>query len=266
MNNQPILDEQTVIAADLDGTLAESKLPINEAMATAMSQWLTTRRFAIISGGSFKQISSQILPMLPAETHLEHLFFYPINGATCYEFKKGADGHDEWEQSYELTLSEDERKNIVSAFDKVLTDPEIHVFFENLSLENEAWGEQIEYRGGQITFSALGQRAPLDKKAVWDADQQKRKLIVSKLEPLLSDFHVSIGGTTSIDITPKGIDKAYAIEKMKENLQIDNDHIIFFGDALFEGGNDWPATRTGVTCIKVADPEATLAEIQKLQA
>jgi phosphomannomutase len=32
------------------------------------------------------------------------------------------------------------------------------------------WGELIEDRGSQITFSAIGQQAPLEEKKRWDPD------------------------------------------------------------------------------------------------
>ena len=126
------------------------------------------------------------------------------------------------------------------------------------------FGAQMEVRGGQVTFSGLGQEAPLEIKHSWDPDQAKRKAIVAELAPLLPDFTITIGGTTSIDITRKGTDKAYAIEKMKTLLHADNDHIIYFGDALFEGGNDWAATREGITCVKVTDAADTIQKISDL--
>ena len=55
------------------------------------------------------------------------------------------------------------------------------------------WGEQIEDRGSQITFSALGQQAPLEEKEKWDPDFAKRKKIKAILDTLIPEFSVRIG-------------------------------------------------------------------------
>src|SRR5690606_27985880 len=95
------------------------------------------------------------------------------------------------------------------------------------------WGDQIEDRGSQITFSALGQDAPFEEKKGWDDDFAKRKKIVEHLKKPLKEFSIVMGGTTSIDITKPGIDKAYGIQKLKEVLGFDILEILFIGDALF---------------------------------
>lgn len=128
------------------------------------------------------------------------------------------------------------------------------------------WGEQIEDRGSQITYSALGQQAPLEAKKVWDPDFAKRKVIKSRLDLLLPEFSVQLGGATSIDITKPGIDKAYGIQKLQETLNIPIKDMIFIGDALFEGGNDFPARRTGVVCISVKDPQETKKVVETITA
>ena len=75
-----------------------------------------------------------------------------------------------------------------------------------------------------------------------------------------------MGGTTSIDITKTGIDKAYGINKLKEILNINISEMLFIGDALFEGGNDFPARKTGIDCIQVRDPEETKRIIETVIA
>lgn len=245
-----ILDEQSVISADLDGTLTASKSAMTPEMALVISEWLTKHRFAIISGGEHLQFEKQVVSRLPEDTNLKNLYLFPTNGSACYEFKDEA-----WRAVYSEKLTDDEQNTIAEAIEEAVIKSGIVIEAKH--------GNQIAFRGGQVTFSALGQDAPLGDKAPWDPDQEKRKNIVSHLAPLLPDFTISIGGTTSIDVTKKGIDKAYAIEKMKTLLNVDNEHILFLGDALFPGGNDYPAERTGVNCIKVSGPEETLKIISQ---
>jgi HAD superfamily hydrolase (TIGR01484 family) len=251
--HEPLIDEQTVIAADLDGTLAQSKLPLGDDMAAAMSKWLETNRFAIISGGAYEQFQKQVVSRLPEGTHFEHLYLFPTNGAACYQFKDGG-----WTEAYRQTLSGHDQELIARSIEQAVVEAEITI--------ERKFGEQIAFRGGQVTFSALGQEAPLSENEQWDPYQLKRKKIVSFLEALIPEFNISIGGTTSIDVTEKGIDKAYALIQMKRLLNVDSDHIIFFGDALFAGGNDEPAIKTGAHCISVLGPENTLYEIKRISS
>jgi phosphomannomutase len=119
------------------------------------------------------------------------------------------------------------------------------------------WGEVIEDRGSQITFSALGQLAPLEEKEKWDPDFAKRKKIKAILDTLIPEFSVRMGGATSIDVTKPGIDKAYGIRKLRDLLGIPLKEMIFIGDALFVGGNDYPAEEAGVVSIPVRGPNET---------
>jgi hydroxymethylpyrimidine pyrophosphatase-like HAD family hydrolase len=86
------------------------------------------------------------------------------------------------------------------------------------------------------------------------------------LDKLLPEFSIRMGGATSIDVTKPGIDKAYGIKKLKEILKIQLEEMIFIGDALFPGGNDYPAEEVGVVSIPVKEPEQTKRVIQAIIA
>ena len=130
----------------------------------------------------------------------------------------------------------------------------------------KTWGEVIEDRGSQITFSALGQNAPLEKKKTWDPDFVKRKKIKAILDRLIPEFSIRMGGTTSLDVTKPGIDKAYGINKLKDILGIELSEMIFIGDALFPGGNDYPVKQAGVVSISVRDPQEAKRIIETINA
>ena len=132
--------------------------------------------------------------------------------------------------------------------------------------EKKVWGEVIEDRGSQITYSALGQQAPLEEKKKWDADFVKRKKIKTILDKLIPEFSVRLGGTTSVDVTKPGIDKAYGIKKLQDNLGIAIEDMIFVGDAIFPGGNDYPDKEAGVLSIKVRDPNESKRVIETIVA
>jgi phosphomannomutase len=118
----------------------------------------------------------------------------------------------------------------------------------------------------RITFSALGQEAPLDEKKKWDPDFSKRRQMKAFLDHLIPEFSVRLGGTTSIDVTKQGIDKGYGIRKLRDILGVVVSEMIFVGDALFPGGNDYPAKQAGAVSIQVRDPNETKRVIEAIVA
>ncbi len=128
------------------------------------------------------------------------------------------------------------------------------------------WGDVIEDRGSQITFSALGQKAPIEEKKKWDPDFSKRRKMQAILGQLIPEFSVRLGGTTSVDVTKPGIDKAYGIRKLRDILGLPIAEMIFVGDALFPGGNDYPAKEAGALSIRVRDPNESKRVIEAVIA
>jgi HAD superfamily hydrolase (TIGR01484 family) len=232
-----------IIVFDLDGTLASSKSALSSSMASVLFKLLELKKIAVISGGNMEQLTLQFLAGMPRATHFENLYLLPTSGSSMHEYKDGS-----WQKVYNESFSEEERDKIKSAFMKVLENDERPV---------KIFGERIEDRGSQVTYSALGQHAPLELKQDWDPDQGKRKLMVVKLQEIIPEFSISIGGTTSIDVTKKGIDKAYGIRKLEEILHIPIADMLFVGDKLFPGGNDWSAKSTGIDCEEVSGPDQT---------
>ena len=239
-----------LIVFDLDGTLAESKASLDAEMTAIFSRLIDTVKVAIISGGDWPQFEKQVLSHLTAEKHLKNLSILPTCGTKFFRYKHG------WKELYAENFTDDEKKEIISSLDEAVKESHTEVA--------RTWGEQIEDRNTQITFSALGQKAPLDAKKVWDPKFAKRKKIKKILDKSLKGFSVQLGGATSIDITKPGIDKAYGIRKLKEILDIKISEMIYVGDALFEGGNDHPAMTTGVDCIQVRDPNETKKVIEAI--
>lgn len=241
-----------LIVFDLDGTLAESKAALDQEMAGLLGHLLNVAHVAIISGGDWRQFEKQVLSNLSQQANFSNLSILPTCGTKYYQYRS------EWKQLYAENFSSEEKH-------KVLNELKNAVASSGFSIEH-IWGEQIEDRGSQVTFSALGQQAPLDAKRVWDPDFAKRKIIKAKLDQTLPEFSVHLGGATSIDVTKPGIDKAYGIRKLQETLNISIKEMIFIGDALFEGGNDFPARSTGVVCIAVKDPEETKKVVEAITA
>jgi HAD superfamily hydrolase (TIGR01484 family) len=237
---------------DLDGTLAKSKSPLETDMADLLEKLMAVMKVAVISGGAWPQFEKQLLSNLPQDDRLRRLSLLPTSGTKFLRY----DG--QWIQIYAETLTSVDKTKILDALNKALDESGFR--------PKQHWGEVIEDRDSQITMSALGQEAPLDVKHGWDPDFEKRKKIKAILDPMIPEFSVGMGGASSIDVTRPGIDKAYGIFKLKEVLGIPIKEMIFVGDALFPGGNDEPARKTGATCIKVRDPEETSRVIEAVIA
>ena len=241
-----------LIVFDLDGTLAESKSPLDAEMSALLRDLLGIVNVAVISGGDWPQFEKQILSNLPHDERLKNLSLLPTCGTKFYQY------NGDWEKIYSEDFNAVEKKKIIDSLRKAL---EIAGF----KIE-KVWGEAIEDRGSQITYSALGQQAPIEEKIKWDSDFTKRKRIKTILDKSIPEFSVRLGGTTSIDITKPGIDKAYGIRKLRDTLGIAIDEMIFIGDAIFPGGNDYPAKEAGVVCIRVKDPEKSKLVIETIIA
>jgi phosphomannomutase len=242
-----------LVAFDLDGTLALSKQAIQEPMQQALADLLGVAHVAVISGGDWPQFDKQVASRLPARADLSRLWLMPTTGTKLYTHKDGA-----WSPVYAELFDDETKKKILTAFDASL---EATGF-----TPEQTWGERIEDRGSQITFSALGQQAPIEAKEHWDPKFEKRKIIQADLKQRLPGLSINMGGATSIDITREGVDKAYGLKKLRDASGIPLDAMMFIGDAIFPGGNDYPAKELGLDTVKVRDPEETLSVIATVVA
>ena len=210
-------------------------------------------KVAVISGGDWPQFEKQVLSHLPHDEQPGE----PIDSSNLWN--KVLPIQSRIGRSSIRKTSHRRKKRKLSALSRRRSQrPD--------SRSTKVWGEAIEDRGSQITYSALGQEAPLEQKTKWDPDFAKRKKIKTILDTLIPKFSVRMGGATSIDITKPGIDKAYGIGKLRDVLGISLKEMIFVGDALFPGGNDYPAEQAGVISIPVRGPHETKRVIETMIA
>ena len=240
------MNVKKVIVCDMDGTLTPSKAPLGVDMAELICRVLSRHYMAVVSGGAYSQFQKQFLSYLTCpEEQLKNLFLFPTNGSVCYSYDAGS-----WRELYSEPLDSLEKEEIISALNDGMKKSGLDF--------SGAYGEIIEDRGSQITFSGRGQEAPLDIKKVWDPDGAKRAIIVNLIKEKISRFEIRVNSVSSIDINRKGIDKAYAVQKIKEILKVSDEDIIFVGDGLFKGGNDSAIKKTDVDYIQVSSPEETM--------
>ena len=242
-----------LVAFDLDDTLAPSKGQIDDRIADLLRELLRRVEVAIISGGNEDQFRSQVIARLSdtSASDLTRLHLLPTCG-TRYLRHDGAG----FAAVYAHDLSDDEKSSALSALREEA---------DRLGLwEASPWGEILEDRGSQITFSALGQQAPRDAKHAWDADGAKRAALRDAVAARLPGLEVRSGGSTSIDITRAGIDKAYGMQKLVEHTGIPLSDMLFYGDRLDEGGNDYPVRAIGVDSVAVEGWQDTADKLDAL--
>jgi HAD superfamily hydrolase (TIGR01484 family) len=249
-----------LVAFDLDDTLAPSKTPIDERMAGLLDRLLEVVEVCVISGGQWGQFQSQLVAQLhPAdEALLGRLHLMPTCGTQYYRYVGDTPHESFWFQQYAENLTADEKRDALSA---------VEVEAKRLGFwESETWGDILEDRGSQITFSALGQRAPVEAKKAWDPTGAKKNTLREAVQALLPTLEVRSGGSTSIDITRMGIDKAYGMTKLAEMTDIPIDDMLFVGDRLDVDGNDYPVKALGVPTHAVTGPEDTAGFIEQFLA
>jgi len=237
-----------LIVFDLDGTLAESKAAIDKEMSVRLAALLTVAKVAIISGGDWPQFDKQVLAHLPKGKILKNLSILPTCGTKFYQYKST------WKLLYAENFTDKQKEKIIASLNKAVDDSGFKA--------KKTWGETIEDRGSQVTYSALGQQAPLDEKKKWDPGFTKRDKIKKQLDKMIPEFAVNLGGTTSVDITKHGIDKKYGIHKLRDVLDIAISEMLFIGDAIFPGGNDYPAKQAGAFSVRVSGPDETKSVVE----
>jgi phosphomannomutase len=240
-----------LIAFDLDDTLAPSKSPLDPRMAQLIAELLERVQVCVISGGQFGQFKMQVIDMLPelSVDALARLHLMPTCGTQYYRYEG-----DEWAQVYAQNLTEDEKSRALAAVES--TAKELGYW------ESETWGPILEDRGSQITFSALGQAAPVASKTQWDPSGEKKNALRTAVQALLPDLEVRSGGSTSVDITRQGIDKAYGMTKLAELTGVSFEETLFIGDRLDPEGNDYPVKALGVPTHAVEGWEDTAVYLE----
>ncbi|MGV9194543.1 HAD-IIB family hydrolase [Microbacterium sp. MC2] len=242
-----------LVAFDLDDTLAPSKSAITPRMGELLLALAERVEVAVISGGQLLQFQTQVVDRLPAADAgiLAHFHLLPTCGTQYYRLSP-----DGVETVYAHALSDDEKQRALTAVEEEA---------RRLGLwESKTWGDILEDRGSQITFSALGQTAPLEAKKAWDPTGEKKNALRDAVAARIPDLEVRSGGSTSVDITQRGIDKAYGMRRLAEQTGIPLDDMLFVGDRLDEHGNDYPVLAMGVTCHAVTGWEDTITFLEDL--
>lgn len=245
-----------LVAFDLDDTLAPSKSAIDPRIGELLVALAERVDVAIISGGQLAQFTSQVIDRLPAMGPEVRDRFHLLPTCGTQYFRLTPTGVHE---VYARSLTDDRKARALA-----VTEAEARRLGLWVDDPDQRWGEILEDRGSQITFSALGQHAPVAAKSAWDPSGAKKDALRAAVAARLPDLEVRSGGSTSVDITERGIDKAYGMNQLTAQTGIPLDAMLFVGDRLDENGNDYPVLAMGVTCHAVTGWQDTAAFLSTL--
>lgn len=221
---------------DLDATLTPSRQEIKPEMA----EFLPTlgRTIIVVSGSKNSQIRKQIGEL--------EVFLLGQNGNQAID----QSGKILWENR----LSLEEKDVVLEHINTILPQLDYHIPDRN---------DLIEDRGSQISFSIYGHNAPPEDKKKCDGDFKKRRMLLETF-PFISDsMEVQIGGSTCFDYFRKGLNKGTNTKRLIEAMDWSSDECVYFGDALFPGGND--ETVIGVIdTVEVSNEDDTLRKLREL--
>ncbi len=196
---------------DLDKTIAPPRQPILPEMFQFLSS--LPQDIIIVSGQEVEKIAWQSNDLRAIKLGQ--------NGNHAVD----VDGTELWR----IPLDAAHRKEILDHIDRLKTviDHEI----------NPLWSP-IEDRGSQITFSPIGNTAPVEVKMAYDPDRKKRDALLLAVPFISADLVVKIGGSTSFDYIHKDRHKGTNVQKLIDCKGWDKEDCVYFGDGLYPGGND----------------------------
>jgi HAD superfamily hydrolase (TIGR01484 family) len=196
---------------DMDQTIAPARQEILPDMYTLLST--LTQDIIVVSGSTIKQMPNQIRDLR--------------------SYRLGQNGNHALsvagEELWNIPLDSHHRDQILDHISEITEILEHEL--------NHDWNP-IEDRGGQITFSPIGNTAPHDLKQAYDPDRSKRNSLLARIPFASEDLIVKIGGSTSLDYLHKDRHKGTNVQKLIDLMGWDKDECIYFGDGLYPGGND----------------------------
>ena len=196
---------------DVDGTLTPSRLPINKDFEQFFLKWMKGKNVYLVTGSDKDKTIEQV----GEKIWLNVTCAYQSCGNAVY--KKG-----KLIRQSDFKLDRELRR-LLFTFNAVSEWP--HKF-----------DNHIEERIGLVNQSSIGRSCPQNQRDdyyKWDILNGERELFCKMVEETFPELEASIGGQISIDIYPKGQNKAQVLDDLEGP-------ITFFGDRCEPGGNDYP--------------------------
>ena len=223
---------------DVDGTLTPSRQPIDNNFAEFFLSFCKSNDVYLVTGSDRAKTIEQI----GEEIYSRCKRVYQCNG------------NDVWEGSVNIQTNEWTLPDLARTF---LISCE---YESNFSIRT---GNHIEERPGMVNFSVVGRNASLYERKQYvdyDTKENERNIIANAFNTMFSDLSAKVGGDTGIDISPKDSDKSQVVKDFSKQ-----DNLWFFGDAIYEGGNDYPLAQVVKNYRKVSGWKNTKEYLQVFQ-
>lgn len=227
------IKRKTRLFFDLDGTLTPSRQSIKPAMADFLRKLDHT--IIIVSGSTNEQIRRQVGPL--------SYFSLGQNGNQAVDDKE----RPLW-------------NNVLTSAEKAEVFAHVKIIKDNITHQIPDENDLLEDRGSQISFSIYGHHAPPEAKKACDGDFKKRRALLTNHPFVSARMEVQIGGSTCLDYFKKGSNKGSNVRRLIEMNGWKPEDCVYFGDALFPGGNDETVIGT-IDTIPVRDEDDTLDKL-----
>ena len=202
---------------DMDGTLTPARQPMQPDFARRFFPWVKSHIAYLAAGSDYKKIVEQI----PGDA--------VGTGFSGIYSSMGNVFHQKGKEIYRNQILL--KKELLQTLEK---------FRKNTAYTGKLYSNYMELRPGMLNFSVLGRNCPFEERAKyheWDAIHHERETITKEVNKKFSEYEASLGGKISIDIVMRGGGKEQIAAKIRERHP--NDKIIFLGDMVKKGGNDY---------------------------
>ena len=236
---------KTAALFDIDSTLTPPRQPITESMVKIIDRLCVP--FSVAAGSHLPLLEQQFFMPLFQYGYRGQFDAFLSNGAIQYRCDFSKERSIEVVKSFNIReyLGESDYGFLIETLEKTHALPEF-----KLTPPLEVVGEPIAFRDSMVNFAPIGRvkeegpEAQRNRKNFVDFDRTSRyrqkvmEHLNAELSSLINDknLKITLGGQTSFDIGILGKDKTNAVQTL---FDLGFDRVVFFGDALFEGGNDY---------------------------
>lgn len=147
------------VAFDLIGTVTGSRQELLECLAQALTELIDNAGFVVISGGDCSQFQKQVASKSLKLPDIDGLWLRPNAGT------KHCCSYGEWRVIYPESLEHEHKQAIV----RTIHAAEAAGKFA----PEETWGERVEDRGADFTYSTFRQQTPIKSKENWNSEFAK---------------------------------------------------------------------------------------------
>lgn len=224
----------------MDGTLTPARQPMQKDFSFRFLPWLKTNLAYIAAGSNYEKLTEQLPPDI-------------VSSFSGIFSSMGNVYHQKGQEVYKNEIKLD--KEMLKSLER---------FRKSTTYDGKLYSNYMELRPGMLNFSILGRNCPFserEKYHEWDNIHHEREKIAKYMNDNFKDYDFSLGGKISIDIVPRGFGKEQIAHVIRKNHP--NDKIIFIGDRVVEGGNDYTLAQAlrameNTEVIAVENPEDVL--------